>query len=159
MYNNSIRDRFWKKVSVSDNSSCWNWNAAKFGNGYGHFVIGKGKGRNKLSHRVAFEIYFGKISKGMVLDHKCKNKSCVNPYHLEQVTKRENTMRGDNPASRNNRKTHCIHGHPLSGDNLYVWRNQRHCKICRNNIVENSRRKHRIAKMLVVKATRLENAK
>jgi hypothetical protein len=66
------------------------------------------------------------------LDHKCRARRCVNPDHLELVTHRENILRGQTIAARRIAQTHCINGHPLSGDNLYLKPSDggRQCKRC-----------------------------
>ncbi len=48
-----------------------------------------------MAHRVAYQLMIGQIGQGLVLDHLCKNRRCCNPEHLEPVTIRENTLRGD----------------------------------------------------------------
>ena len=72
------------------------------------------------AHRFNYELYRGSIDSILPLDHLCRNHSCVNPLHLEQVTHWENTLRGSTPAATDARKTHCIRGHPLAGKNLYL---------------------------------------
>lgn len=99
--------------------------------GYGRFRC---NGRWHSAHRAAYEQYYGvRIPKGMHIDHLCRNRSCINPLHLEVVTPKENLMRGDTIAARNAAKTHCKRGHPLSGDNLMVLRSgSRRCRVCHN---------------------------
>lgn len=86
---------------------------------------------NHRAHRFSYQLYKGNIPKNLVIDHLCKNPSCVNPDHLEAVTNRENILRGISPAAINSKKTHCPKGHKLSGDNVYIYRNSRWCKKCR----------------------------
>lgn len=77
----------------------------------------------------------GPIPEGMDLDHTCRNRGCVNPEHLEPVTTQVNTLRGIGPTAENARKTHCKHGHPLEGDNLYVDpEGKRKCRACMERI-------------------------
>lgn len=107
-------------------SDCWEWQGNLNPKGYGK------TGRGAYAHRWFWEYAVGSIPSGMTIDHLCKNKRCVNPDHLEVVTRAENTLRGDSPASLNKRKTHCPKGHALSGENLYRWKNRRQCKTCRD---------------------------
>jgi hypothetical protein len=55
---------------------------------------------------------------------------------MEVVTQRENLLRGNGITARRARQTHCIHGHELSGDNLYLHKKGRQCKTCRRAIEE-----------------------
>ena len=63
--------------------NCWNWRGHNKPKRYGQFMI---KNRRYSAHRVIWSIVNGPIKKGMVLDHVCENKHCVNPKHLRQVT-------------------------------------------------------------------------
>lgn len=83
-------DRFWEKVDGS--GDCWEWTGTRQTMGYGSFwVLGQGK---RLAHRVAYELLVGPIAEGRELDHRCRNRICVNPDHLEPVSHRENVRRG-----------------------------------------------------------------
>lgn len=74
-------------------TNCWNWQRYKDNKGYG--VI-KRRGKNYQAHRYVYEKNKGFIPAGMMLDHKCRNTSCVNPDHLEIVNNAENCRRGSN---------------------------------------------------------------
>lgn len=120
-------------------NGCWEWIGPKVGRGYGNIVWrlpGKPRRyRHKVAHRVAYETMRGPIPDGLTLDHLCRNRGCVNPWHLEPVTSRENTLRGISPAAVNARLTHCKRGHPLSGDNLRLVQSPsgkrgRSCRTC-----------------------------
>lgn len=88
-------------------------------------------GSQPLAHRVFYEHHVGPIPLGLTIDHLCKVTRCVNPDHLEPVTQRVNTLRGDGPSAVNARKTHCPHGHEYTPDNTYVRKaGGRICKTC-----------------------------
>ena len=130
MSNLAVTDRFWSKVAQSGKSECWPWLAYRKANGYGTFYL---KGRTCLAHRVAYELEVGPIPHGLVIDHRCRNRSCVNPTHLEPVTHRVNILRGQSPSARFSGVTECIHGHEFTPDNTYVRKDGkgRMCKTCR----------------------------
>ena len=119
---------FWDLVRKTD--TCWWWEGALNNYGYGKYGI-------PLAHRLAYLDAVGPIPDGLTLDHLCRNPRCVNPAHLEPVTLAENTLRGYGPTAENARKTHCINGHPFSGDNLFVYmragRQVRECRTCRRD--------------------------
>lgn len=117
------RDRFWSKANKTD--GCWFWTSATIPNGYGVFML---NGKTVYAHRVAFVSEYGKISSSLVVDHICRNRNCVNPSHLRQISRGKNVSIGKFPLRD---KTHCDHGHPLSGDNVRrTGRNIRVCKQC-----------------------------
>jgi len=134
--------RFWEHVGETDANGCWPWMGARTGGGnggYGQIRVPLGqdtvKWRRVPAHRFLFEIYYGPLPDGLELDHLCRNRRCVNPFHMEAVTGRVNILRGTAPSAINSRKTHCSKGHPLAGDNLKLERNktgqvQRRCRTC-----------------------------
>lgn len=92
--------RFIDKVvreNPDDPASCWIWQADTNDppKRYGRFKVLR---RLALAHRVAYEIWVGRIADGMTLDHLCKRPDCVNPFHLEQVTNSENVSRARRAA-------------------------------------------------------------
>lgn len=99
--------------------TCWHWKGYRNDKGYGRL-------NHTLAHRLVYELLRGPIPPGLTLDHLCRNKSCVNPDHLEPVTSVVNAMRGIGPAAVNARKTHCKRGHPFQNDQ----RGRRHCRTC-----------------------------
>jgi hypothetical protein len=116
---------------VRKTETCWYWTGAVKNNGYGEVEI-QGEDRQLAVHRVTYEMAKGRIPDGMVIDHLCRNTVCVNPDHMEVVTNTENLRRGNGFNGVNARKTHCIRGHPLSGDNVYIWlKNGRECRGCK----------------------------
>jgi len=85
---------FWFYVEKTE--TCWLWKGAIAKNGYGTFhVPGSGmNGSTVYAHRYAFEELVNKIPYKMDLDHKCRIRRCVNPNHLEVVSRSENLKRG-----------------------------------------------------------------
>jgi hypothetical protein len=110
---------------------CWLWQGAQK-DGYGLIRVA---GRMRSAHRASYETFVGPIPPGLEIDHLCRNHACIYPAHLEPVTHGENVRRGSAPTADNARKTHCLRGHPLSGDNLYIFfqngKKSRACKACR----------------------------
>ncbi len=128
----SVKDRFEEKILLIPFNECWEWGGNKYPNGYGRFTI-KSKGR--LAHRISYGLYTGEIPDGLVLDHLCRNKGCVNPKHLEPVTSRENLLRSEiTMASMARKKTHCYKGHEFSKENTSKYSNgSRRCKQCQRD--------------------------
>ncbi len=107
---------------------CWLWTSKLNNVGYGTMKI---FGGYALAHRLSYELFVGSIPEGLVIDHLCHNRACVNYEHLEPVTSRENILRGKGLAAQNAVKTHCPKGHPLSGDNVrYCAGRRRQCRTC-----------------------------
>lgn len=85
----SAANRFFDKVDLS--GECWRWTAAISDNGYGKFWRGD---RLVYAHQFAFELLVGDDIAGLDLDHLCRDRACVNPEHLEPVSRAENLRRG-----------------------------------------------------------------
>jgi HNH endonuclease len=124
--------RFWTKVQRGGDDDCWLWMASRGHHGYGRFD-------QLAAHRVAYELIIGPIPAGLVIDHLCRNPSCVNPAHLEPVTQRENMRRARHAL------THCPQGHPYTEDNVYMWNDRRKCRICHREQSLRHSRKRRAA--------------
>lgn len=115
---------------IPTESGCWEWDGRHFAGGYGgsHIVI---NGKQEIcAHRIIYMLLVGPIPEGLDLDHLCRNRGCVNPDHLEPVTRRENISRGFWGA-----RTHCVHGHEYTEANTYrvPVSGHRQCRICNRN--------------------------
>jgi len=111
-----------------EEKGCWIWIGSTTNSGYPKATVNYA---TVLVHRFLYENLVGPIPEGLQLDHICNNTYCVNPAHLEPVTPKVNMER------RAALITSCKHGHPLSGDNLYVDpRGRRGCKTCRREAVK-----------------------
>jgi len=124
----SLFDRFTEKITPAENS-CWLWQANILPNSYGTFTAFQ---KTQYAHRFAYELFRAEIPKGLTLDHRCRTRHCVNPFHLFPETRGNNVIIGDTIAARNAAKTHCPKGHPYSDENTYrPKRGGRMCNECR----------------------------
>ena len=124
----TLMERIESKIERVTESGCWIWTASCDTKGYGGICV---DGEMRKVHRVVYEITTGAIPDGLQLDHLCRVRSCVNPYHLEPVECRENIRRGEGPTAKRMAQTHCIHGHELTGCNVYYAPSRKQCRICR----------------------------
>lgn len=128
-------EQFWARVDRTDD--CWIWSGGKTAGGYGNLRLPGG--RNGYAHRVAYELTVGSIPPGMVLDHLCRNRACVNPGHLDPVTHAENCRRG--ASAYGAIRPTCKHGHDITDlANVYADPSgANRCRVCAS--VENDRRR------------------
>ncbi len=134
-------ERYTATYIPEPNSGCWLWlgsTCSEKRGGYGVFIVNN---KRVYVHRFAYETFRGPIPEGLVIDHKCNNPLCVNPWHLEPTTIRGNIERG---KKSNRRRNNCRHGHPLSGYNLILAGKDkdRVCRECKNERVKQWRYKH-----------------
>lgn len=81
----SIIERFWRKVDKSSiHNGCWYWTASKDQRGYGTFRV---KGKSVMPHRFIYIMTYGNVDPELDVKHICRNKSCVNPNHLNTAHK------------------------------------------------------------------------
>lgn len=109
----TAEERFWEKVVKSD--GCWIFTGHLNNHGYGTFGITHDD--RIYAHRYSYQLAYGPIPEGLVIDHICRTPPCVNPSHMEAVTQRENVYRGKSYLFHP--KTHCKHGHELTEGNVY----------------------------------------
>lgn len=126
----SLAERFERLYEV-DESGCWLWRSKINQAGYGMIWGGIELGRELRAHRVAYELHVGPIPDGLTIDHLCRVRHCVNPDHLQAVTRGTNVLRGASGPAANARKTHCKRGHEFTPENTYVTKaGYRNCRAC-----------------------------
>lgn len=142
--------RFFRKISINQETKCWNWTGACDSGGYGHVVYNR---KLESSHRVMYAWFIEAIprKKGKnipQLDHViCQNKKCCNPFHLELVSFKENILRGQSPSAKHARQNNCKNGHELPKVN-YIRKNgkkERVCLICKRKYHREYMKKYRLS--------------
>lgn len=118
-----LLERFNEKYVIDEKTGCWQWIASKFPYGYGSIGV---KSINTLAHRVSYELFIGEIAKDMCVCHKCDNPPCVNPFHLFQGTKKDNSQ----DASMKGRLQSAVH--PSTGTYAAGCRCDE-CKLAESN--------------------------
>lgn len=127
-YNEDMNINFEKHIEKTH--SCWLWTGSQDGRGYGLFFDGVKPVR---AHRYSYMVYKSEIPQGLVIDHLCRVRNCVNPEHLEAVTQKENLYRGDTIAATNRAKSFCKNGHEFTAANTITRKNgTRNCRTCIN---------------------------
>ena len=149
----SVETLFWVRVDKRRPDECWPWLGTIDPHGYGFLSLKRpdGRWRHVFAFRVACEIANGPIAAGLQVDHTCHNgdlscpggdtcehRSCVNPAHLEPVTRKVNARRSH---SHHGGKTHCPKKHEYTPDNTYIRADgSRHCRTC---VLEQQRARYR----------------
>jgi hypothetical protein len=133
--NEIIKSRF--KLRAIQKDGCWEWTGSVDHYGYGYVSY---MTRKLKAHRVAYELFKQEIPQGLVIDHLCRNRKCVNPEHLEPVTIGENVSRGYHLGE------FCLHEHRMTPDNTgtrYAYgKTYPYCMECkRTQARERARRK------------------
>lgn len=126
-----LRERMLAKVLVDDATGCWVFTGYRAKDGYGRIGVPRQR-RVALAHRVSYEVFVGDISEGLEIDHLCRNRGCVNPLHLEPVTRQENIRRGYRHGDGPTPVGECWRGHTYTPENTYVAPNgSQFCRECR----------------------------
>ena len=143
----SLPNKLDSKIERITESGCWIWMGALSRNGYGNIHL-RPLG-NVVAHRHVYSILGGIVPASLDLDHLCRVRCCVNPAHLEAVTRRENLRRGGvidrlkNAAAAAHAQTHCKRGHEMTAANSYTYPNSKHrqCRTCMREYQRNRRKK------------------
>jgi hypothetical protein len=125
-------ERLEERILYEALTGCWLHVGSDNGNGYQRICIfGEGiESYHDYVHRFSYQYHVGPIPDGLVIDHKCRNRSCANPDHLEAVTSRENNARGESPWAVSTRSGWaCRHGHPLS-EKRTLPNGESRCGVC-----------------------------
>jgi hypothetical protein len=130
--------RLWAKVDLRGAFECWPWLGTRTKQGYGQFQVGGRGSRQLRAHRAVYEALVGPIPEGLVLDHLCRNRACVNPAHLEPVTNAENLRRQVPPAP----SPACPAGHLRTPENTYRFKDGNRCRPCHIAKVQRQYRAH-----------------
>lgn len=128
----TVEERLLKYSIPVTESGCLIWIGYTNEYGYGKITVND---KAKWVHRVAYELAKGRIEKGLDIDHLCRVRCCINPDHLEAVTRRVNLLRGNTNTAMHAAKVLCKRGHPLSGANLRIdvkgnGISARQCRAC-----------------------------
>lgn len=127
----TLEERFFSKVRIPlDVEACWEWVGRLDRYGYGQFWY---NGAQTTAHRVSAAIAGETPEAGLHFNHTCRNRRCVNPLHLHQVSPRENTLADGSLAIAKKRAsaTHCIHGHAFDTKNTRIRPDgTRECRCC-----------------------------
>ncbi|MER7361941.1 HNH endonuclease [Nonomuraea wenchangensis] len=122
----TLERRFFGHVIREDERGCWVWDKPHPETGYGQF-------RSGPAHRWSYAFFRSEIPDTLDIDHLCRNRACVNAWHMEPVPTKVNVLRGVGPAAVNARKTHCLRGHAFTEANIYrppSRPGRRYCRAC-----------------------------
>lgn len=124
----TLFERFWRHVPDRPLFECWDWIGAKSPAGYGKIGHNRDTPATTQAQRIAYQLVYGPVARDLTIDHLCRNRGCVNPLHMEPVSRGENVLRGEGPSAQCARRQHCPRGHAYDG----LWRNgRRYVRGCR----------------------------
>lgn len=133
------QERFWEKIDKTPGQGpwgdCWTCRKVNKQTGYGHFYF---QSKERTAHVVSFYFKHGRFPvKPLEIDHRCRVRACVNPDHLEEVTRRVNAARGDCgwvTGAKMKARTHCKNGHEFTSENTFLEQKgrsiKRRCRAC-----------------------------
>ena len=140
--------RFHQKINFDGEDDCWLWIAGKNNTDYAAYSTGKEVCGSSVAHVFAWWWLKGSRpsdQQGLLdLDHLCRVRWCVNPKHLEPVTRQENLRRGAWARFAGDHPPTCTRGHSWTSENRvrnsakYGWTR---CRIC----LRDDQRRRRIA--------------
>jgi len=153
-YHKRAKNRLLSKVQLDEKTQCWNWTGYISKKGYGRIAYKYSSYGSFEAYRLSYILFNGKLNSNLQIDHLCRNRKCVNPKHLEQVTKKENLLRGFGVGSKNKAKTHCPEGHQYTLENTRISpaNGGRCCKKC-----QKQRDDYKILKRIVKVLLTVEN--
>jgi hypothetical protein len=131
-HSETLAEKLERMTAPEPNTGCLIFTGTWQSRGYGMVNLGLGSGERLLAHRAAWEQAHGPVPEDMTIDHLCGVKACVNPDHMEIVSRVENTIR----AHLGVRWTRCHRGHDLTNPaNLLIavrkdGRQHRQCAAC-----------------------------
>jgi len=144
---------------VDPETECWYWLGSINNRGYGVWGGGnRGPWGTQFVHRIMWQQTYGPIPDGLVIDHKCRVRDCVNPAHLRLCTTAENNRFiyekwGGALTHHNAAKTHCPYGHEYTPENTYVLSSgSRACKQCARERSRKGKRKQQLAERFQTRA-------
>ena len=133
----AVRVDKWFAKHIRPSGECWEWTGSKTRNGYGQLRIEQ---KPMMAHRALYEYFVADIPAGLDLDHLCRNRACVNPWHMEPVTRSINLKRGR--VGRHERPAACPQNHPYDEENTRITtKGSRACRTCERERAAESRRR------------------
>ncbi len=132
------------RINIDPETGCWVWLGTRQSDGYGLVTV---REQREYVHRAMFQLFVGPVGNNRELDHLCQNRLCCNPWHLEAVSSRENSLRGNHPLFMAHRERRCRKGHDLSIEANVARRadGRARCRICRDQYQRDRRAKLREA--------------
>ena len=126
-YSEAAKKRLMAKVRKDSGTGCWIFTGWLDPGGYGRCSFG---GKTQRAHRVSYQLFIGDIPAGLELDHLCRVRECVNPYHLEAVTPSQNRLRGLRGFELSGRCRSGLHDISQPGAVSECPNGERQCREC-----------------------------